>query len=66
MWDVDGNLDFCEFMVNCYNYVYGNGEVEDYVLFINVGKVFIDSVEFYIIVGYSICDLVGGGFYCCV
>ena len=51
--DADGNLDPRELTVNRYNHVYGNGEVEDYALFINAGKALTDSVEFYTTAGYS-------------
>ena len=61
--DADGNLDPRELTVNRYNHVYGNGEVEDYALFINAGKALTDSVEFYTTAGYSTRDSVGGGFY---
>ncbi|MDP6880139.1 MAG: TonB-dependent receptor plug domain-containing protein, partial [Alteromonas macleodii] len=61
--DTDGNLDPRELTVNRYNHVYGNGEVEDYALFINAGKALTDSVEFYTTAGYSTRDSVGGGFY---
>ena len=61
--DADGNLDEREFTVNRYNHVYGNGEVEDYALFVNAGKAINDSVEFYGTAGFSSRDSIGGGFY---
>ena len=61
--DAEGNLDPRELTVNRYNHVYGNGEVEDYALFINAGKALTDSVEFYTTAGYSTRDSLGSGFY---
>ncbi len=61
--DADGNLDPRELTVNRYNHVYGNGEVEDYALFINAGKALTENVEFYGTAGASTRDSISGGFY---
>ncbi|WP_137166734.1 TonB-dependent receptor plug domain-containing protein [Salinimonas lutimaris] len=59
----DGSVDERELTVNRYNHVYGNGEVEDYALFVNAGKALTDSMEFYATAGASSRDSTGGGFY---
>ena len=59
----DGSVDERELTVNRYNHVYGNGEVEDYALFINAGKALTDTMEFYATAGGSSRDSTGGGFY---
>jgi iron complex outermembrane receptor protein len=61
--DENGDLDEREFTVNRYNHVYGNGEVEDYALFVNAGKALTDDIEFYATAGMSSRDSLGGGFY---
>ena len=61
--DQEGNIDPRELSVNRYNHVYGNGEVEDYALFVNAGKALSSSMEFYATAGISSRDSVGGGFY---
>jgi iron complex outermembrane receptor protein len=61
--DANGNIDERELTVNRYNHVYGNGEVEDYALFVNAGKGLTDDIEFYATAGLSSRDSLGGGFY---
>ncbi|MBU3021474.1 TonB-dependent siderophore receptor [Aestuariibacter sp. A3R04] len=61
--DENGDVDERELTVNRYNHVYGNGEVEDYAVFINAGKSINDEVEFYSTAGFSQRDSLGGGFY---
>ncbi|MBU2979464.1 TonB-dependent receptor [Alteromonas sp. C1M14] len=61
--DENGDLDPRELTVNRYNHVYGNGEVEDFALFVNAGKAVSDDVEFYATAGASKRNSIGGGFY---
>ena len=61
--DENGALDERELTVNRYNHVYGNGEVEDYALFVNAGKAVSNNAEFYATAGVSTRDSIGGGFY---
>jgi iron complex outermembrane receptor protein len=61
--DENGDLDPRELTVNRYNHVYGNGDVEDYALFVNAGKAINDSLEFYATAGASKRNSLGGGFY---
>ena len=61
--DEEGNLDPRELTVDRYNHVFGNGDVEDYALFVNAGKAINDKVEFYGTAGASKRNSVSGGFY---
>ena len=61
--DENGALDPRELEINRYNHVFGNGEVEDYALFVNAGKEVSSSTEFYVTAGISSRDSIGGGFY---
>ena len=61
--DDNGALDPRELEINRYNHVFGNGEVEDYALFVNAGKEVSSSTEFYVTAGVSSRDSIGGGFY---
>ena len=61
--DENGAIDQRELTINRYNHVFGNGEVEDYALFINAGKAVSNSTEFYATAGFSSRDSLGGGFY---
>lgn len=61
--DENGALDSRELEINRYNHVFGNGEVEDYALFVNAGKEVSSSTEFYVTAGVSSRDSIGGGFY---
>lgn len=61
--DENGAIDQRELTINRYNHVFGNGEVEDYALFINAGKSVSNSTEFYATAGFSSRDSLGGGFY---
>ncbi|MDO6474699.1 TonB-dependent receptor [Alteromonas sp. 1_MG-2023] len=61
--DEEGNLDPRELTVDRYNHVFGNGDTEDYALFVNAGKAINDKVEFYGTAGASKRNSVSGGFY---
>lgn len=61
---LDGDtLDPRELTVNRYNHNFGNGDVEDFAVFVNAGYYLTDSDEFYAFGSYSGREGEGGGFY---
>lgn len=59
----DDSLDPRELTVNRYNHTFGNGDVEDFALFINSGYTLNADAELYAFGSYSARDGEGGGFY---
>lgn len=59
----DGSLDPRELTVNRYNHTFGNGDVDDFALFINSGYFINEDTEFYAFGSYSTREGEGGGFY---
>lgn len=59
----NGSLDPRELTVNRYNHTFGNGDVDDFALFINSGYSISDDAELYAFGSYSAREGEGGGFY---
>jgi iron complex outermembrane receptor protein len=59
----DGTLDPKELTVNRYNHNFGNGDVEDFALFANLGYDLTDTAQLYAFGSYSAREGEGGGFY---
>jgi iron complex outermembrane receptor protein len=59
----DGTLDPKELTVNRYNHNFGNGDVEDFALFANLGYDLTDTDQLYAFGSYSAREGEGGGFY---
>jgi len=59
----DGSLDPRELTVNRYNHNFGNGDVDDFSVFVNAGYLVNDSTEIYAFGSYSAREGEGGGFY---
>lgn len=60
---IGGSLDPRELTVNRYNHNFGNGEVEDYGLFVNAGKALNQNLELYAFGSLGTRDSAGSGFY---
>jgi iron complex outermembrane receptor protein len=59
----NGSLDPRELEINRYNHNFGNGEVEDFALFVNSGYFLDEDTELYAFGSYSGREGEGGGFY---
>ncbi|WP_395338553.1 TonB-dependent receptor plug domain-containing protein [Ningiella sp. W23] len=59
----DGSIDDRELFVNRYNHNFGNGEVEDYALFVNSSKGLTNDMEFYAFGSMGKRNSKGSGFY---
>jgi iron complex outermembrane receptor protein len=59
----DGSLDPRELTANRYNHTFGNGNVEDFALFVNSGYYLNEDAELYAFGSYSKREGEGGGFY---
>ncbi|WP_235839709.1 TonB-dependent receptor plug domain-containing protein [Cognaticolwellia mytili] len=59
----NGSLDPRELEISRYNHNFGNGEVEDFALFVNSGYFLDEDTELYAFGSYSVREGESGGFY---